>query len=173
MPSADARWLLGELAGGGALRVRCGGGDHVSPDGKRWSRDRFFTSGATYLEGRRTFNGEIAGTADAALYRTERHFPPSRGEASGYRIPLPPGEYRVTLHFAEVYFQRPGARVFDVSIEGRRVLEGFEPLAAGFAAAVVKSFEVEAVDGLLVVELEGRTGEPKLSALEIEPGSGG
>jgi hypothetical protein len=58
--------------------------------------------------------------------------------------------------------------VFDIALEGRVVLESFDPRAAGFATAQVKSFAVDVTDGRLEIDLVHRVENPKISAIEIE-----
>jgi hypothetical protein len=120
------------------------------------------------MGGTRRFGGAIEGTDEDPLYQTERYFPAATPGRAPYEVPLPPGRYRVTLHFAEVWHRGSGERVFDILLEGRTVLEGFEPGAAGFATAVRKSFEVDVKDGLLELAFRRRAGHPKVSAIEIE-----
>jgi tetratricopeptide (TPR) repeat protein len=173
-PAADWRWLLERLAAREPLRLRCGGGDYTDASGVVWSRDRFFRGGLRLnelVDGRPRrdplpYEGDVASTEDATLYRTQRWFPP--GEASpAYRLPLPPGPYRVTLHFAEVVHREPEKRVFDIDLEGKTVLEGWEPFRAGFATPSQHTFEVKADDGLLDIGFSRRLDNPIVSALEI------
>jgi hypothetical protein len=112
----------------------------------------------------------VAGTEDDPLYQTERWFPSDLPGSQGYRIPVPQGQYRVSLHFAEIFLRERGARVrvFDVRLEGKPVLESYEPLAAGFATAETKTFDVEVRDGFLDVEFKPRADSPKISAIAIE-----
>ena len=83
---------------------------------------------------------------------------------------LPPGKYRVHLHFAEVFQNIRGCRRFDVLLERTSVLEDFEPLAAGFATAVEKVFDVNVDDGILEVRFvhSSSPDPPKVSAIEVE-----
>jgi len=160
----DLRWLLAKLRDGTAIRVDCGGEDTTSPDSNPWSRDRFFTGGRTV----RHFVGEIAGTDADPLYHAQRCFPEELVAFAGYRLPVPSGRYRIQLHFAEVYWRVPGVRRFDVRIEGERVVDGYEPIARGFAAAVVESFVTAVDDGQLDIELVAVADVPIISAIEIE-----
>lgn len=133
------------------------------------SADRFHLGGEPFLNGRGVFEGEITGTKSAALYRGERYFAIDMGvPANAYEIPLPAGKYRVTLHFAEIYHKEPGKRLFDVLLEGKTVLESYDPCAKGFATADVRTFEVEVSDGLLEIAVLRRLDYPKLSAIEVE-----
>ena len=130
------------------------------------------SSGSVPFSGRRVFSGTVHGTDDDALYRTERVFSVDGYPPARYSIPLPQGSYRVTLHFAEILYGKPGRRVFDVRIEEKVVLERFDPAQAGFATAQQKSFEsIQVEDGALDVELIPIAGDPKLTALEVEASS--
>jgi hypothetical protein len=166
----DMRWLLTELSEGRPLRILCGQFEPVKTGGVAWSADRFYLGGERFLGGRQSFEGDIAGTRDAPLYRSERYFGGNvRAPITAYEIPLPPGKHRVTLHFAEIYHQEPGKRLFDVLLEGKAVLENYDPGAKGFATADVRSFEVEVTDGLLEIGVRRLLDYPKFSAIEVEP----
>ena len=65
----------------------------------------------------------IAGTADPDLYRTCRY------DLLGYRLKIPNGQYRVTLKFCEIAFQKKGQRVFDVALQKNLVLKGLDIFA--------------------------------------------
>jgi serine/threonine protein kinase/predicted Zn-dependent protease len=164
----DLIWLLERLETGEPIRINCGGERYVSAGGIVWERDRFYLHGDRYMGGAKDFVGEIAKTEDDPLYRTERCFLPQRFSSTGYRIPLPQGSYRVVLHFAEIAYTKPSRRVFDVLLEGERVLERYEPGAAGYAVAESKAFEITVADGLLDMGFRPRNELPKISAIEIE-----
>ena len=107
----------------------------------------------------------MEGTEDDALFRTERWFLRGALVPTGYRIPLPPGRYRVTLGFAEVSFREPEKRRFDVLLEGRTVLEDYEPQVD---AAENFTYEQPVEDGYLDLELVHKVDNPKISAIAIE-----
>ena len=131
-----------------SIRINCGGARYEDAKGIVWERDRFFTQGYPYSGGK--FTGAIHNTEDDPLYQTERFFSPLGLGPHGYGIPLAPGTYRVTLHFAEIAYSLPERRSFDVLLEGNRVLERFDPSAeAGPARAQSSSHEVTIEDGLL------------------------
>jgi serine/threonine protein kinase/Flp pilus assembly protein TadD len=168
--AADLHWILGELAGGRPLRIDCGGKEHEEPDGSLWSADRFHRGGRTDLPSGEVsrFGGAISGTHRPFLHRGGRWFPEG-APRPGYSVPLPPGRWRVTLHFAETWFRHAGARVFDIVLEERVVLEAYDPFAAvGFAAADPKEFAVEVRDGALDIDFVHRADCPRISAIEIE-----
>ncbi|WP_317175596.1 malectin domain-containing carbohydrate-binding protein, partial [Pontibacter beigongshangensis] len=64
------------------------------------------------------------------------------------------GSYTVKLHFVEPYFTASNKRVFDVAVEGKKVLSGYDVHGeAGFGKAVVKTFSnVSVTDGTLNID---------------------
>jgi hypothetical protein len=154
----------------GAIRVNCGGEQYASASGLGWGADSFSSSG-----GKEQSDNDfvrVAGTDDQPLYKVARSFPPLPDELPGYRLPLPRGRYRVTLHFAEVNFdfQGPGRRVFDVLVEGKPMLEGYDAVArVGFGTAeAVRSEPIVVEDGRLEIEFVHRVRNPLVSAIEIK-----
>jgi eukaryotic-like serine/threonine-protein kinase len=161
------RWLLQGLSRSEVLRINCGGPGLVEPDGKRWARDRWNRGGVSRsLEGADRPDVEWIGESDPC--RTQRYFGGTSAFRPGYRIPLPPGRYRVALHFQETWEGSPLPGTFDVLLEGRAVLEGYEPPRAGSSKPDRRSFDVEVSDGLLEVDFVARSGPPTISAIEIE-----
>ncbi|NQT12340.1 MAG: PQQ-binding-like beta-propeller repeat protein [Planctomycetes bacterium] len=71
----------------------------------------------------------------------------------------PPATYTVKLYFAEPEAIQPGQRRFHVYLQGKRVLEDFDPIdAAGERwRAVVEEFEGVEVDGHLEIRMEPAT----------------
>ncbi len=146
------------------IRINCGGGSYVDTAGNLWSADINFTGGATY-----STSTPIAGTDDDPLYQSERY-----GNNFGYQIPVADGTYIVTLHFAEIYFQQGGKRIFDVDAEGSLVLDDTDLAATvGGYAALTSSVELEVTDGTIDLQLMGELQNAKLSAIEVrEPDVG-
>jgi hypothetical protein len=108
--------LLGApLCGWAALqdevRINAGGGKFTDSKGQVWSTDQFFSGGFTYATSR-----PISGTTSLPLFQTER------SGAFSYKIPVATGRFRVTLYFAEIYFDTFGKRIFTVNAEGSPVL---------------------------------------------------
>jgi len=163
---SDLRWLLRCLVAGRPIRINCGGQRHESADGTIWERDRFFSR--TSRPGM-PYSGRIEGTKDEPIYRSQRWFPEG-SEAAGYRVPLPTGDYSVTLHFAEVFERDPGrrqSRVFDVVVEGTVARQGYDPGKAGFATADSWTVKCHVADGFLDIQFVQDEGFPMISALEI------
>jgi len=103
-------------------------------------------SGSTY-----TTADAIQKTTDPKLYQTQRFGP--AGGLSFTLSGLPPGPAQVTLSFAETYWGRPGARRFDVVINGKTVLRDFDIYAeaGGKDIAVQKTFTVDAPTGIVEI----------------------
>jgi len=82
-----------------------------------------------------------------------------------------PAEYTVRLYFAELENARAGDRVFDVKLQGKRVLTSFDLSreAGGSHKAVVKEFPGVRVTRNLEIELVPNPGAPGplLSGVEI------
>ena len=116
------------------------------------------------------YSGDVDDNEDDTCYRSERWFSRAGLVPPGYRIPLPPGSYRVTLHFAELLepAREPGSRVFDVLIEGERVLEKYDTVAkVGFATADREEFTRSIEDGFLDLEFAHHFECPRISAIAI------
>ena len=82
------------------------------------------------------------------------------------------GRRAVRLHFAEPVARRRGARVFDVAVEGRRVLRGFDVFAAAGGrrgVAVVRTVTAHVTDGRATIRFTARRGAAILSAVEVLP----
>lgn len=110
--------------------------------------------------------GNRFASVDGGLYGTEVW---SAGDLS-YAIALDDGDYKVTLHFAEIWSgaMQEGSRVFDVEIEGARVDDDLDIFSAvGANAALAKTYQVEVRDGVLNLDLLKGVQNPKLSGLEI------
>ncbi|MBN9167485.1 MAG: hypothetical protein BGO98_23255 [Myxococcales bacterium 68-20] len=133
--------------------------------------------------------GPSAYTAEAPLSNT-KDAPLFAGEAYGSPLVcavgegLAPGMYRVVLYFAEVYWGPGcpggggvGSRVFDVLLEGKKVLSSFDVFAVsgGCMASttsdagtpIVRSFDIAIEDGRLDIEMPATADNGKLSALEL------
>lgn len=157
----DLLWILGRFRSREPIRINCGGREHSDPDGTRWKQDRFFTSGRPS-----SYKG-------VGLYDTARSFPIPVHPlfVPAYRIPLPNGTYRVTLHFSEFFFRAAGERRFGVTVEGQTWLTGLDiyRTTGGRRRNMRRSLTVPVRDHVLDVEFSHEVHNPKLSAIEVEP----
>lgn len=94
--------------------------------------------------------------------------------ASALTVTLSPDQkaerrYTVRLHFLEPDATQPGARLFDVSLQGNRVLEQLDVVkaAAGSNRALIREFKGIPATTELKVELTPVQGQTLLSGVEI------
>ncbi len=148
-----------------AVRVNCGGEQFTDQQGFTWFADRAFTQGAFGYVGGRVYRSRdpIQNTEDDALFKSERY------SVKMYRFTVPmPGNYHVRLLFAEIYYKQANRRLFDVKIEGTRVLDDFDIFSnAGHDFALEKNFKVQVNDGTLDITFLRVKDSPKISAIEV------
>jgi hypothetical protein len=112
-----------------------------------------------------SFGGRaIAGAgAAAAVYGDVRD------RVFAYHLPVPNGTYTVTLQFVEGSVDRARGRVFDVLLQGRRVLDNFDIFArAGKFRALDLTFEgIEVADGRLVIDFADRIHYPAVAGIVV------
>nr|MDJ0596125.1 malectin domain-containing carbohydrate-binding protein [Pleurocapsa sp. MO_226.B13] len=89
------------------VRTNAGAGEYVDIFGQQWQASQGFSSGRTFSN-----TNAIAQTESDFLYQSE-HI----GRDFNYTQAVANGSYDVTLHFAEIFFNQSGKRVFDVSLE--------------------------------------------------------
>ncbi len=128
--------------------------------------DRSVVTGVT-ADGitRKTFyHFAIANTKDDALYQSARY------ELSYYKIAVPNGTYKVTLKFCETRKDKPDKRIFDVLLEGKKVIEDLDIFAqVGANTALDYTFEdIEVSDGRLDIEFAPKKGQSWLCAIVID-----
>jgi hypothetical protein len=100
----------------------------------------------------------IANTEDDALYYNS-----IRGGTGAFTLRfagLPAGAAKVSLYFADAADAKPGSRTFDILINKQTVAKAFDIAAEahGGATAVVKSFDVNAADGVVEITPGAVTG---------------
>ena len=86
-------------------------------------------------------------------------------------VPLGGGQraYTVRLYFAEPDESAPGSRVFDVSLQGKKVLAALDIAkeTGGRRKGLVKEFKAVAAAGDLTIGLEATKGQPVLCGVEV------
>lgn len=103
-------------------------------------------------------DSQITGTLESELYKTARV---SASSLRYYGLGLKNGKYSVELHFAEIKMEDDdsrswkglGRRVFDVYIQGERVLQDFDirKQAGGSNRALVRTFDANVTNTVLDV----------------------
>jgi hypothetical protein len=137
-------------------------------DGRLWAADEYFLGGTQVLR-----DNVLLNPKERALYQGERY-----GNFS-YRIPLAPGKYRLTLHFAEQWFGvTPTAetnsldyRAFDVFANRVALLKGFRigREAHGANRSLEKSFDnlQPNAQGILLLEFVPVRNYAEVNAIEV------
>lgn len=135
--------------------------DYKDKAGLDWSWDVGYSGG----EMSRGWNG-ISGTNDAELFQHER-----TGKDFSYTLPVLPGKYQVRLKFAETAMKAKGERIFDVLINGKKVLADFDILqeAGGTNKALEKTFKdvVPDANGQITLQFVASIQTAKVCAIEI------
>ncbi len=108
---------------------------------------------------------DIKNTTLDAIYRSERY------GLVAYRIRVPNGLYKVTLLMAENSFQKTGTRVFDVAIEGKKVVSNIDLFkTVGEHVAYPKVIRgVTVTDGVLDVYFGASINHALLNGIVVEP----
>jgi len=156
-------------AGGGTGEVvaalNAGGSTFNSTSGIQYVGDAssgWVSGGAAY-----STTDTIAGTVDDILYQSERY-----GNFN-YAIPLANGSYDLVLKFAEIYWDSPKGRLFDVQVEGERVIQNLDIFfRCGNDRAYDVVIPVNLGDASLNIGFITITDNAKLSALEIRHSDG-
>ncbi len=136
-------------------------------DGRVWAADEYVIGGTTVFRENVLFDPKAK-----ALFQGERY-----GNFT-YRIPLAPGRYRLTLHFAEQWFGTAASQMtdvdsrhFDVFANGVALLRDFVVgrEAGGPNRCVNKSFEhlQPNAQGTLVLEFVPVKNYAELNAIEV------
>jgi regulation of enolase protein 1 (concanavalin A-like superfamily) len=124
-------------------------------------------AGSTYAVSNPISTRGVTDPAPQAVYQSERW------GVFTYTIPdLTPGAlYDVRLHFAEIFFNSPGQREFNVAINGQQVLTNFDvdSAAGGPDQAIVEPFLALADShGRIVIQFtQGAADNPKISGIQV------
>ncbi|MFC0616987.1 malectin domain-containing carbohydrate-binding protein, partial [Deinococcus budaensis] len=170
------------------LLINVGAGGFTAPSGDVWLPDRdqnsdaIFTPTTAINEPGTAYTGPISGTDNPQLYRSYRGRTadlsvPQESRKITFDIPLNNGTYQVKLHFAELNWNEPGRRLFDVLAEGSTRVSKLDIFSesGGRYAALVKTLDgVQVNDGKLTLTLDaGLTASglgrdfPALSGIEV------
>jgi len=114
----------------------------------------------------------IANTDDDPLYQSEFY---GNNDNLSIKIEgIEKGKTKVTLKFAEVYFQYANSRVFDVDINGNKFLDDFDIFAeAGLYKAIDKTYQFDNQNNYISITFpECKKNSAKICAALIETASG-
>jgi beta-galactosidase len=162
------QWHLSDLAAKSTL-IDCGAlVAGASPD-KRFGSDTFFEGGtAQVITGP---GGGFRAPAPASIAKTSSPEVAATYRAGSftYRVPVADGPHSVVLTFVEPS-QHPGDRIFDVFANGEKMVANLDVAAAagGTLTAYQQRFEVNARDGMVILEFRPTKGEAIVSAIELQ-----
>lgn len=146
------------------LKINCAG-----PSVLGYLADQEFTLTSDYgfMDGSNsTYSStlQINNTDEDEIYRSEKY-----GLVT-YNVRLHNGTYNVKLMFAENYFTQSGKRIYDVYVEGNRVLQDFDIFSlVGNNTAYVKDVNnVIITDGELNIHFAAKIDNPLINGIVIE-----
>ena len=89
---------------------------------------------------------------------------------SNYNIKIPNGTYRITLKFCELHYKSAGKRVFDVKLQGKKVIDSLDIFAkTGPNVALDYTFEnIDIENESLHIEFNSKVEYPLISAIVID-----
>jgi hypothetical protein len=138
------------------------GGGAASP----FAADSHVQGGSTYISGVAVSTIGVVNPAPQSVYQSERY-----GNFTYTLTGLTPGaSYTLRLHFAEIYWNSAGARVFNVAVNSQTVLSNFDIFAAagGTNKAIIESYTAIAdSNGNVTVGFTTVKDNAKLSGLEV------
>ncbi|MEX5748041.1 glycoside hydrolase family 2 TIM barrel-domain containing protein [Massilia sp. X63] len=155
--------------GPGTYRVLAGQLGVMQTSAGLYGSDNFFTGGEGKLLNepvRRPPPPKVVqGAADQQMYLGYR-----TGRFS-YELPLPDGEYELTLRFVEpVDKQEAGKRVFDVRVQDRLALADLDIAASvGSLTALERTVPLRVSGGKARIDFEPKAGEAILSSFSVTP----
>ena len=131
-----------------------------------FAADGYYSGGNTYATTTTIDTSGVSNPAPQAVYQTERY-----GNFS-YTLPnlIPGAHYTVRLHFAEIFWNSSGKRVFNVALNGQPVLSNFDiyATAGGANKAVIEPFTTTAdANGQIAIQFSTVVDNAKVSGIEV------
>ena len=153
------QWHLSESAAKDT-NIDCGALVAGPSQGKQFGSDMFFEGGTAQVIPHPMLITKTDSPEIAATYRIG---------SFTYRVPVADGPHSVVLTFVEPSLH-PGDRIFDVFANGQRIAANLDVAAAagGTLTAYQQRFEVNAKDGLLILEFRPIKGDAVVSAIELK-----
>ncbi len=151
------------LALSSGTMIDAGGGSAGS-----YSADAYYSGGSTYSTTSAISTSNVADPAPQQVYQSERF-----GNFS-YTVPnlVPDSPYTVRLDFAEIYWNAPNERLFNVLINGDPVLTNFDVFAqaGGEDIAISRRFACQSSSaGQVVIQFVSIRDNAKVSGIEVTP----
>jgi subtilisin family serine protease len=147
----------------GSIGIDAGGGASGA-----YAADTGFVGGSLYSTTAAIDTSAVTDPAPRAVYQTERY-----GNFTYNVAGLSPGgTYDVRLDFAEIYYNAPGQRIFNVAINGASVLKNFDLVATtgGIDRAVAYTFKATAnPSGAIAIAFTSIVDNAKVSGIRVTP----
>ena len=167
-------------------RINCGGDAYKDEFGQQWQADDTLYSHSwgqdfglhPYQASQRHITQDIRGTQSDLLFqffRFGRH-------RLWYDFPVPDGNYRIELYFAEPWHGKDGRvsddyeglRIFDVAVNGETLIDDLDLWAeAGYLGAMRRVVNAKATNGHLRISFpEVKAGQAVIAAIAIAQSEG-
>jgi uncharacterized repeat protein (TIGR02059 family) len=143
--------------------------NHAFPWGTAYDLSYVTTSPGTTYSGS-TSNAITSTHGDNEIYKTERW-----GTYLAYQLSAVSGKtYFLTLKLAELYFSKAGSRVFDVYVDGKRVMKGIDKyaLAKGKYIALDTTVQMVASRNYFKIEFLATQDNVSVNGLVLQEASG-
>lgn len=152
------------------LRINVGSLAGLELGSRRFGSDTFVTGGKPAVLNLVGFGGRSVAplrkveASDPALFDYWRD-----GDAFSYAIPVPNGQWTVTLHLFEPRKTVSDDQALTVTANGKPVIEklNVQKAAGGSLKELVRSFPVTVTDGTLKLDFASVSGNASLAAIEI------
>ena len=162
-------------------RINCGGDAFKDEFGQLWQADDTLYSHSwgqdfgmhPYQASQRHITNDIRGTKSDELFqffRFGRH-------RLWYDLPVPDGDYRIELYFAEPWHGKDGGeqgdyegmRIFDVAVNGETLVDDLDPWAeAGYCGAMKRVVTAKAKEGHLRISFpEVKAGQAIICGIAV------
>eukprot|EP00039_Didymoeca_costata_P009512 m.126201 g.126201 ORF g.126201 m.126201 type:complete len:448 (+) comp14510_c1_seq4:171-1514(+) len=126
-------------------------------DGTKFQADFYGTGGKFH------YSNVVIDAPMNHLYKSEVY-----GNLLNYSIQVPTGRYALTLYFAEIYHTDIGMRVFDVSVQGNKIIQNLDLVATvGSQKAYIYTDNIDIENDTFELELQGIVGNAKISAFQV------
>jgi len=164
----QVQWHLSDAAAK-SVNIDCGALVAGSSPDKRFGSDTFFEGGTAQVISGPGVGFRAPAPASIAATRSPEIAATYRAGSFSYRIPVADGPHSVVLTFVEPS-PHPGDRIFDVIANGKKIVANLDVSAAagGELTAYQRRFEVNASDGMLILEFRPTKGDAIVSAIEVQ-----
>jgi beta-galactosidase len=141
--------------------------------GQRFGSDNFVTGGTPAVLNQGGFGGRGALKRSVAGTYPELYDHWREGEAFSYAIPVPNGEWTVTVHSFDPGTSGTDTATMRVTANGREAMPplNISKAAGGPLSSIAGSFPVTVKGGILKLDFAGQGGKAVVAAIEITPHS--